>query len=94
MLGRDGTLWDIQTESPAAGHVFAKTGTFAVSDPLNRRLLVTGKGLAGYMTTAQGERLAFAIYVNNVSVSTAPDEVKRVIGQALGEIAATAYEGR
>jgi PBP4 family serine-type D-alanyl-D-alanine carboxypeptidase len=94
VLGRDGTLWDIQPESPAAGHVFAKTGTFAVDDPLNRRLLVTGKGLAGYMTTAQGERLAFAIYVNNVSVSTAPDEIKRVIGQALGEIAATAYEGR
>jgi PBP4 family serine-type D-alanyl-D-alanine carboxypeptidase len=94
VLGRDGTLWDIQRDSPAAGHVFAKTGTFAVDDPLNRRLLVTGKGLAGYMTTAQGERLAFAIYVNNVSVSTAPDEVKRVIGQALGEIAALAYEGR
>jgi len=94
VLGRDGTLWDIQPESPAAGHVFAKTGTFAVTDPLNRRLLVTGKGLAGYMTTARGERLAFAIYVNNVAVSTAPDEIKRVIGQALGEIAATAYEGR
>jgi D-alanyl-D-alanine carboxypeptidase/D-alanyl-D-alanine-endopeptidase (penicillin-binding protein 4) len=94
ILGRDGTLFDIQDKSPAAGHVFAKTGTFAVGDPLNRRLLVTGKGLAGYMTTAQGERLAFAIYVNNVSVSTAPDEVKRVVGQALGEIAALAYEGR
>lgn len=94
VLGRDGTLWDIQTESPAAGHVFAKTGTFAVDDPLNRRLLVTGKGLAGYLTTAQGERMAFAVYVNNVSVSTAPDEVKRVIGQALGEVAAAAYEGR
>ena len=94
VLGRDGTLWDIQQQSPAAGHVFAKTGTFAVSDPLNRRMLVTGKGLAGYMTTAQGERLAFAIYVNNVPVSTAPDEIKRVVGQALGEIAATVYEGR
>ncbi|HUQ82763.1 MAG TPA: D-alanyl-D-alanine carboxypeptidase/D-alanyl-D-alanine-endopeptidase [Gemmatimonadaceae bacterium] len=94
VLGRDGTLFDIQRESPAAGHVFAKTGTFSVGDPLNRRVLVTGKGLAGYMTTAQGERLAFAIYVNNVSVSTAPDEVKRVVGQALGQVAAAAYEGR
>jgi D-alanyl-D-alanine carboxypeptidase len=94
VLGRDGTLWDIQPQSRAASHVIAKTGTFAVDDPLNRRLLVTGKGLAGYMTTVQGERLAFAIYVNNVSVSTAPDEVKRVVGQALGEIAAMAYEGR
>jgi D-alanyl-D-alanine carboxypeptidase/D-alanyl-D-alanine-endopeptidase (penicillin-binding protein 4) len=83
VLGKDGTLWDIQQQSPAAGHVFAKTGTFAVEDPLNRKLLVTGKGLAGYMTTAQGERLAFAIYVHNVPVSTAPDEIKRVVGQAL-----------
>src|SRR4029079_13654701 len=85
VLGRDGTLWDIQTESPAGGHLIAQTGTISVNDHLNRRVLVTGKGLAGYMTTAQGERMAFAIYVNNVSVSTAPDEVKRVIGQALGE---------
>jgi len=27
-------------------------------------------------------------------VSTAPDEVKRVVGQALGEVAAAMYEGR
>ena len=93
ILGRDGTLFDIQPDSPAAGHVFAKTGTYGVDDPLNRRVLVTGKGLAGYLTTAAGRRLAFAIYVNNVSVSKEPGEVKRVVGQALGEIAAAAYEG-
>jgi len=63
-----------------------------VDDPLNRRLLITGKGLAGYLTTAAGKRLAFAIYVNNVSVSTAADEITRVVGQALGEIAAAAYD--
>ena len=45
------------------------------------------------MTTAQGERLAFAIYVNNVLVRRAR-QVKRVVGQALGEIAAMVYEGR
>ncbi len=93
ILGRDGTLFDIQPDSPAAGHVFAKTGTYGVDDPLNRRVLVTGKGLAGYLTTAAGRRLAFAIYVNNVSVSKEPGEIKRVVGQALGEIAAAAYEG-
>jgi len=91
ILGRDGTLFDIQPDSPAAGHVFAKTGTYGVDDPLNRRVLVTGKGLAGYLTTAAGRRLAFAIYVNNVSVSKEPGEIKRVVGQALGEIAAAAY---
>ncbi|HEX3145492.1 MAG TPA: D-alanyl-D-alanine carboxypeptidase, partial [Pyrinomonadaceae bacterium] len=91
ILGRDGTLFDIQPQSPAAGNVHAKTGTFSVFDPLNRRLLVTAKGLAGYMTTKKGEHLAFAIYINNVSVSTERDEVKKVVGQAVGEIAAAAY---
>ena len=92
ILGRDGTLYDIQTGSPAAGHVFAKTGTYAVDDPLNRRLLVTGKGLAGYVTSAKGRHLAIAVYVNNVAVSNEPNETKRVVGQALGEIAAIAYD--
>jgi PBP4 family serine-type D-alanyl-D-alanine carboxypeptidase len=90
VLGRDGTLALIQPDSPAAGHVFAKTGTFTVGDPLNRRVLVTGKGLAGYLTTVGGRHLAFALYVNNVSVSQEPDQVRNV-GQALGEIAAAAY---
>lgn len=91
ILGRDGTLFDIQTQSPAAGFVHAKTGTFSVYDPLNRRLLVTAKGLAGYMTTKKGEHLAFAIYINNVSVSTERDATKKIVGQAVGEIAAAAY---
>ena len=94
ILGKDGTLWNIQTSSPAAGHVFAKTGTFAVYDPLNRRLLITGKGLAGYITTADNRHLAFAVYVNNVSVSTDPAAATEVVGQALGEIAAAAYDAR
>jgi PBP4 family serine-type D-alanyl-D-alanine carboxypeptidase len=90
VLGRDGTLALIQQSSPAAGHVFAKTGTFTVDDPLNRRLLVTGKGLAGYVTTQGGRHLAFALYVNNLPVSTEPNQVRNV-GQVLGEIAAAAY---
>lgn len=94
ILGRDGTLWNIQPSSPAAGHVHAKTGTYALSDPLNRRLFVTGKGLAGYMTTVDGRHLAFAIYVNNVSVSLEPNATTVVVGQALGEIAAAAYDAR
>lgn len=92
VLGKDGTLYNIQPQSPAAGHVFAKTGTFALGDPLNRGLLVTGKGLAGYAETASGRHLIICVYVNNVFVSSAPDEVTRVIGQALGEVAATTWD--
>jgi len=92
ILGKDGTLWNVQTTSPAAGHVFAKTGTLGGYDALNRRQLISAKGLAGYLTTPSGKRYALALYVNNVSVSLDPDEVTRVAGQALGEIAGIGYQ--
>jgi PBP4 family serine-type D-alanyl-D-alanine carboxypeptidase len=92
VLGREGTLWNVQTTSPAAGHVFAKTGTLARYDALNRKLLVSGKGLAGYLTTPSGKRYAMAIYVNNVAVSLDPEDVTRIVGQALGEIAGIGYQ--
>ena len=91
ILGRDGTLAQIQVQSPAAGKVHAKTGTFVVGDPLNKGVFVTAKGLAGYTTTASGRHLILAVYVNRVLVATKPDEVTRVVGQALGEVAAAAY---
>jgi D-alanyl-D-alanine carboxypeptidase/D-alanyl-D-alanine-endopeptidase (penicillin-binding protein 4) len=92
ILGRDGTLFDVQTGSPAAGSVQAKTGTYVEEDPLNGALFVNGKGLAGYVRTRDGRRLAFCAYANHVPVSRAPDAVRDVVGQALGEIAAAAYD--
>jgi PBP4 family serine-type D-alanyl-D-alanine carboxypeptidase len=92
ILGRDGTLFEIQVNSPAAGHVFAKTGTWTEGDMLNHGVMVGGKGLAGYLTTTKGEHLAFAIYANNVPVSDKPNAVRDVVGQVLGEIAAAAYD--
>jgi PBP4 family serine-type D-alanyl-D-alanine carboxypeptidase len=88
ILGRDGTLWNIQPNSPAAGKVFAKTGTFSLFDPLNRRMIVTGKGLAGYMTTSSGKRLSFAIYGNRIPFPPMyQGDAALLVGQALGEIA-------
>ncbi len=93
ILGRDGTLFKIQVNSPAAGHVQAKTGTYAVGDALNNNVLVTGKGLTGYMETARGEHLAFALYANMIAVpKDDPEAVQNTVGQALGEIAAAAYD--
>ena len=91
ILGRDGTLWNIQPDVPAAGHVFAKTGTLAGYDALNRQLLVTAKGLGGYFTSPGGKRYALAIYVNNVSVPLDQGATTKIVGQALGEVAAAAY---
>jgi D-alanyl-D-alanine carboxypeptidase/D-alanyl-D-alanine-endopeptidase (penicillin-binding protein 4) len=91
ILGRDGTLWNIQRESPAAGKVRAKTGTLGGYDALNRKMLVTAKGLGGYFTTPSGRRYSFAAYVNNVAVPLDQDAIARIAGQAMGEIAAVGY---
>ncbi len=92
ILGKDGTLAKIQTNSPGAGHVFAKTGTFGSEDKLNNKMMLNGKGLAGYVITKDGKKLAFAAYVNHVSLTLDPDAAQEVAGQALGEIAAAAYD--
>ncbi len=91
VLGKDGTLVDIQKDSPGAGHVFAKTGTFSDHDLLNGgHTILTGKGLAGYTTTPDERRLAFAFYINNAEL---PDDssVSQMAGQALGEMASALY---
>ncbi|MFZ0635454.1 MAG: D-alanyl-D-alanine carboxypeptidase/D-alanyl-D-alanine-endopeptidase, partial [Candidatus Acidiferrales bacterium] len=64
IMGVDGTLFNIQNDSPAAGKVFAKTGTFGAPNMLNDNEIVTAKGLAGYMTTRSGHHVAFAFYIN------------------------------
>jgi PBP4 family serine-type D-alanyl-D-alanine carboxypeptidase len=92
ILGHDGTLAKIQTTNPGAGHVFAKTGTFGSEDRVNGKVMLNGKGLAGYVVTARGEKLAFAAYVNHVSLPPDTDAPQSVAGQALGEIAAAAYD--
>jgi len=92
ILGKDGTLAKIQTNSPGAGHVFAKTGTFDSEDKLGGRMMLNGKGLAGYVITKEGKKLAFAAYVNHVSLAPDPEAAQQVGGQALGEIAAAAYD--
>jgi PBP4 family serine-type D-alanyl-D-alanine carboxypeptidase len=90
VLGKDGTLWDIQTGTPAAGHVMAKTGTYGESNMLSRNLIVTGKGLAGFVKTRTDRTLTIAVYANFVPGN--PDSAAHMVGDALGEIAGAAYE--
>lgn len=93
ILGRDGFLAQIQVYSPAAGHVFAKTGLYTGFDMLNQRPILLTRGFAGYTTTPAGDHLALAIYVNNVALpNDVPDASLKIVGEALGEIAAAAYE--
>jgi len=46
----------------------------------------------GYVITASGQKVVFAAYVNHVALSPNPDAAQSVAGQALGEIAAAAYD--
>jgi serine-type D-Ala-D-Ala carboxypeptidase/endopeptidase (penicillin-binding protein 4) len=54
VAGVDGTLEKRMKGTPAEGRLVAKTGTMHLA-----------RALAGYVTTVRGERLAFAIVVNN-----------------------------
>jgi D-alanyl-D-alanine carboxypeptidase/D-alanyl-D-alanine-endopeptidase (penicillin-binding protein 4) len=63
IAGTDGTLQWRMRDAPAAGNVHAKTGSMTYVDCL-----------AGYVTTAAGEHLAFAIMLNNYR---RPDDAPR-----------------
>jgi len=89
VMGVDGTLYNIETHSAAAGKVFAKTGTWGAGDALNHRSMITAKGLAGYMTTRSGRHIAFCFYINNLAVPHGKDA--RVAGEVLGQLATATY---
>lgn len=93
VLGKDGSLATIQTASPAVGHVFAKTGTFITDNLLGGKSILNSKGLAGFVFTESGRKLAFAAYINHFQLpagDNAPPH--KVADQMLGAVAAAAYD--
>ncbi len=92
ILGVDGTLHDVvKADSPARGKVRAKTGTLFWQNTMNDRVLLTGKALAGYLTTARGRKLAFAMFVNGTHLQRAADTSRE--GKVLGKLCEIVYEG-
>jgi len=91
ILGVDGSLTHFAgPDNAARGKVFAKTGTLVWGDLLNDRPIMIAKGLAGYITTAKGRELAFALYVNNTPMETI-DDLGR-IGSDQGRICEVIYK--
>ena len=84
-LGVDGTLSkNLPHDSPARGNVQAKTGTLYSTNTMNGTTLMTSKALAGYMTTAKGRHLAFALFVNNAHIRDGV--TTKTFGDDLGRI--------
>ncbi|HEV2778424.1 MAG TPA: D-alanyl-D-alanine carboxypeptidase/D-alanyl-D-alanine-endopeptidase [Actinophytocola sp.] len=86
IMGRDGTLTDVEPDSPAAGRVFAKTGTAASGAAVH-------KAMAGYIVLPGGTLVVFAEFMNQAVRSL--DEafaVQARAGAAQGEIVTAVYE--
>jgi D-alanyl-D-alanine carboxypeptidase/D-alanyl-D-alanine-endopeptidase (penicillin-binding protein 4) len=91
VLGVDGTLVDaVPSDSPARGHVWAKTGTYGDADLLNDRILLRSKALAGVMTTKAGRSLTFALFVNEVPQPRDIDTPREA--KVLGHLCEILYE--
>jgi D-alanyl-D-alanine carboxypeptidase/D-alanyl-D-alanine-endopeptidase (penicillin-binding protein 4) len=91
ILGVDGTLAKaVGKNSPARGKVFAKTGTLYWENTGGGAYLLTSKALAGYLTTASGRELAFAMFVNNLPVADG-EAFPRRIGETLGRLCEIVY---
>ncbi|GAB2795643.1 D-alanyl-D-alanine carboxypeptidase/D-alanyl-D-alanine-endopeptidase [Amycolatopsis magusensis] len=86
IMGRDGSIAHVLPDSPAAGRVFAKTGTASQGQVLN-------KALAGYVVLPDGRLVVFAQFMNKPVGSLAEAmSLQGVIETAQGEIAAAVYD--
>ncbi|HLI97800.1 MAG TPA: D-alanyl-D-alanine carboxypeptidase/D-alanyl-D-alanine-endopeptidase [Candidatus Baltobacteraceae bacterium] len=92
VLGHDGTLRNIQRDTRAASvkAVRAKTGTLSYSNVLDGGALMESKALAGFVSTASGRELAFAIFFSNVPF--ADEREPDAIGNLVASIAVAAYD--
>lgn len=90
VLGRDGTLAKISVGHPAAGHVWAKTGTLGWDNLLNETTLLTSKALAGYIQARSGRTIVFAAFVNGVMHGKELKASRE--GEALGRLCEVVWE--
>lgn len=90
IMGKDGSLAGIQVQSPAAGHVFAKTGSGLGSSATGPLLEA---GLVGYIQLPDGEWIAFAQFMNMpISSPAALTGAADMVEEAMGEIASAVFE--
>jgi D-alanyl-D-alanine carboxypeptidase/D-alanyl-D-alanine-endopeptidase (penicillin-binding protein 4) len=81
ILGRDGTLANVLSNAPVAGHAQIKTGNRVVPNGAGQ-INVLGNSLAGYVETSHGRRVVLTIFVGNVPIPTVEDFNTVVADQA------------
>jgi D-alanyl-D-alanine carboxypeptidase/D-alanyl-D-alanine-endopeptidase (penicillin-binding protein 4) len=91
VMGRDGTLAGNQPDSPAAGHVYAKTGT-AVSGSASGGPANVHKALAGFIELPDGRWLTFAQFMRAETTSGAARTLADQAQEAMAEIVTAVYE--
>ena len=69
ILGVDGTLGNVLSDSPVAGAALLKTGNRAVGTPAGQMILL-GNSLAGYVEGASGRRFTVMIAMGNMPFRT------------------------
>ncbi|GAA1949174.1 D-alanyl-D-alanine carboxypeptidase/D-alanyl-D-alanine endopeptidase [Microbacterium aquimaris] len=73
LAGVDGSLSGTGAGTDAEGMIQAKTGTRVVFYPTTDQLFVLAQAYSGYMTTASGRDLVFAVIFNSALVDTVPE---------------------
>jgi D-alanyl-D-alanine carboxypeptidase/D-alanyl-D-alanine-endopeptidase (penicillin-binding protein 4) len=91
IMGKDGSLSQVQVNLPAAGHVFAKTGTGLFAKGGAQAQIV--KAIAGYIELPNGRWMPFAAFVDFHAAGLAEGmKLTDEAGEALGEIASAGYQ--
>jgi len=88
-LGVDGSLADVCEDCPANGKVFAKTGTVALPDLINGRL-IQAESLGGYLEVEPGRFHVFYLVVNGATAQDIDDALQ--IFDDLADISAILQE--
>jgi D-alanyl-D-alanine carboxypeptidase/D-alanyl-D-alanine-endopeptidase (penicillin-binding protein 4) len=92
ILGVDGSLATTGTDLPAAGQVYAKTGTTIAAGDDGETIELKAQNLAGYIETKSGRLVAYALMVNDAGqVKEIESDVAAVIDDE-AEISNIIYE--
>jgi len=73
ILGVNGSLFLSGKNSPAKGHLFAKTGTEISYDVANKRLWYYSEALGGYVITKNNHIIAFVVNLQNLPMKSIND---------------------